>query len=184
EIAAYVCSKGDGTEGVAPGRCPKCGAEMVSVARDLSVGLLIYPGVQIIDYTGPYEVFGQGRCNVFTVAKTKDAVTTSMGMQVTPKYSFADCPHADVLVIPGGGADTVEHDPDAIRWLTRKAGDAQFVLSVCNGAFILARIGLLDGLTATTFYDLLDEFALRFPKVHAVSDRRYVDNGKFVTTAG
>jgi len=184
QIAAYVCSRGDGTEGVAPGRCPQCGAEMVSAARDLSVGLLIYPGVQIIDYTGPYEVFGQGRCTVFTLAKTRDPVTTSMGMQVTPRYSFADCPHADVLVIPGGNVDTVERDPQAIRWLTQKAGDAQFVLSVCNGAFILARTGLLDGLTATTFYDLLDEFAVRFPKVHAVSDRRYVDNGKFITTAG
>jgi putative intracellular protease/amidase len=184
QVAAYVCSKGDGTEGVAPGRCRTCGAEMVSAARDLSVALLIFPGVQIIDYTGPFEVFGQGRCTAFTVAKTKDAVTTSMGMQVVPKYSFADCPHADVLVIPGGGVDTVENDPEAIGWLTAKAGDARFVLSVCNGAFILARTGLLDGLTATTFYDLLDEFALRFPKVHAVSDRRYVDNGKFITTAG
>jgi putative intracellular protease/amidase len=121
---------------------------------------------------------------VFTVAKSKDAVTTSMGMQVVPAHSFADCPHADVLVIPGGGADTVENDPASIQWLRTKAGDAQFVLSVCNGAFILARTGLLDGLTATTFYDLLDEFATRFPKVHAVHDRRYVDNGKFITTAG
>jgi len=58
------------------------------------------------------------------------------------------------------------------------------VLSVCNGAFILAKTGLLDGLTATTFYDLIDELERRYPKVKAVRDRRYVDNGKFITTAG
>jgi putative intracellular protease/amidase len=183
-VAAYVCSKGDGTEGVAAGRCRTCGAELVSSARPLSVALLIFPGVQIIDYTGPYEVFGQGRCRAFTVAKSKEAVTTSMGMRVEPSYSFADCPSADVLVIPGGGVDTVESDPEAIGWLRARADSAQFVLSVCNGAFILAKTGLLDGLTATTFYDLLDEFQLRYPKVRAVRDRRYVDNGKFVTTAG
>ena len=184
KVAAFVCSKGDGTEDVEAGKCPRCGAEMVPVNRPLRVAILIFEGVQIIDYTGPYEVFGQGQCQVVTVAKTAAPISTSMGMRVTPAHSFADCPAPDILVIPGGGVDTVENDAAAISWLRERAQGAQFVLSVCNGAFILAKTGLLDGLTATTFYGLLDEFDERYPKVTAVRDRRYVDNGKFVTTAG
>ena len=183
-VAAFVCSKGDGFEEVEAGKCPRCGAELVPVNRPLRTAILIFEGVQIIDYCGPYEVFGQGRCETFTVAKTTAPVTTSMGMKVTPAHSFESCPPADVVVIPGGDVDATENDAAAIAWLRERAGRAQFVLSVCNGAFILAKTGLLDGLTATTFYGLLDDFEQRYPKVKAVRDRRYVDNGKFVTTAG
>ncbi len=182
--AAFVCSKGDGTEDVVSGMCAKCGVELVPANRELKAAILVFNGVQIIDYCGPYEVFGQGRCETFTVARTTDPITTAMGMKVVPARSFADCPPVDILVLPGGGVDGVENDPEAIRWLRERGERAQFVLSVCNGAFILAKTGLLDGLTATTFYDLIDEFEERYPKVTAVRDRRYVDNGKFVTTAG
>jgi putative intracellular protease/amidase len=184
QVAAYVCAKGDGTEDVAPGACSTCGAELVLVSRPLRAAILVFEGVQIIDYCGPFEVFGQARVQPFTVAKTTDPLTTAMGMKVVPSHSFADCPPAEVLIIPGGGVDTVENDPEAIRWLRDRAERAQFVLSVCNGAFILARTGLLDGLTATTFYGLLDEFQARYPRVKAIRDQRYVDNGKFLTTAG
>ena len=183
-VAAYVCSRGDGTEDVAAGRCGRCGAELVRVNRPLTAAVLIFDGVQIIDYTGPMEVFGQGRVPPVTVAKTTDTITTNMGMTVVPSHSFADCPPADVLIIPGGGVDRVVGDAAAIRWVRERAGKAQFVLTVCNGAFILAETGLLDGLSATTFYGLLDDFEATYPKVKAVRDRRYVDNGKFVTTAG
>jgi putative intracellular protease/amidase len=184
EVAAYICSKGDGTEDVAAGTCPTCGAEMVLASRPLRAAILIFDGVQIIDYCGPFEVFGQGRVESFTVAKTADTVTTNMGMKVLPSRTFADCPPAEIMIIPGGTVDDVTGDPAAIAWLRERANRAQFVLSVCNGAFILAETGLLDGLTATTFYDLLEEFEGRYPKVKAVRDRRFVDNGKFVTTAG
>lgn len=80
--------------------------------------------------------------------------------------------------------DGVLDDAASIGWLRERAQRAQFVLSVCNGAFILAKTGLLDGLGATTFYDLIDEFETTYPKVKVVRDRRYVDNGKFITTAG
>ncbi len=182
--AAFVCSRGDGTEDIEAGVCAKCGAPMVDAARPLRAAILIFDGVQIVDYCGPYEVLGQGRVEAFTVARSTAPVTTAMGMRVVPSQSFASCPPVDVLIIPGGDVDRVENDAAAIAWLRERAGQAQFVLSVCNGAFILAKTGLLDGLTATTFYDLIDTFASRYPKVRAVRDRRYVDNGKFVTTAG
>ena len=106
------------------------------------------------------------------------------GMSVNPSYGFADAPAPDVLIIPGGHVIEQQNDADVIAWIRAKADNAEQVLTVCNGAFILASTGLLDGLKATTFYGLLDELAKFAPKVEVVSDQRYVDNGKIITSAG
>ncbi len=142
-------------------------------------------GVQIIDYAGPYEVFGQAGFQTYTVAANTNLMTTVMGMKVTPSYSFENSPKPDVLVIPGGaGVNRAQNDPATIKWIQDRAKEAEHVLSVCNGAFILAKTGLLDGLSATTFYNLIDGFATAAPKTKVVRDQRYVDNGKIITTAG
>lgn len=149
-----------------------------------SVAILLFDGVQIIDYTGPYEVFGQAGFQVFTVSAAPGAITTSMGMKVVPAYTLAQAPPADVLVLPGGDVDAQLENPTVLAWVRERAPGARHVLSVCNGAFILAQAGLLDGLQATTFYDLIPELRRSYPKVRVVSDQRYVDNGKVITTAG
>jgi putative intracellular protease/amidase len=146
--------------------------------------ILIYPGVQIIDFTGPYEVFGQARFDVYTVAASREPVTTSMDMRVIPEYTFADCPPPDVLIVPGGNADPVAADVTAVDWVRRTAADAGYTMSVCNGAFIIAKAGLLDGATATTFYGLLEELKTAAPRTTVVNDQRFVDNGRVITTAG
>ncbi len=176
----------------APGTCPKCGMPLVDqeqAARVTSrpsknVALLIFTGVEIIDYTAPYEVFGHTRLNVYTVAETKDPVTTVGGMTVIPKYAFADAPKPDVLVVPGGGIDGARHSASTMKWIRQTASGAELTMSVCNGAFLLAGAGLLDGLTATTTAGRIDQLAAEFPKVRVVRDRRYVDNGRIITTAG
>lgn len=150
----------------------------------LRAAILIFDGVQIIDYTGPYEVFGQAGFNTFTVAERPDPVTTSMGMIVTPNYTLDNSPKADVIVIPGGNIDPALNSAKVIKWIQESEKGAQYVLSVCNGAFILARTGLLDGLSTTTFYGLIDALKTAAPKVKVLSDRRYVDNGKYISTAG
>jgi transcriptional regulator GlxA family with amidase domain len=144
----------------------------------------LFDGVEIIDFTGPWEVFGAAGFEVYTVAATRDPVTTAMGMTVVPRYTFADAPPPAVLLVPGGGVNGVEHDPASLRWVTDTSRRAELTLSVCNGAFILASAGLLDGLSATTTFHLLPKLRAGFPKVHVVSDRRYVDNGTIVTAAG
>jgi putative intracellular protease/amidase/YHS domain-containing protein len=149
-----------------------------------SVAILLFDGVQIIDYTGPYEVFGQAGLRVFTVAASTAPITTSMGMKVTPDYALAQAPAAEVLVIPGGGIDRALNNPEIIAWIRERAAPARHVLSVCNGALILAKTGLLDGLAATTFYDLIPALREAAPKTRVVTDQRYVDNGKIITTAG
>ena len=172
----------------APDTKPRAAAD----AKPLNLAIFVFDGVQIIDYTGPYEVFGQAYdaashkpiFNVYTVAEKAGPVTTAMGMTIVPKHTFADAPKADVLVLPGGGVPRHLDNPEVIRWVKESAASAEHVMSVCNGAFFLAKAGLLDGLTATTFYGLIDELKALAPKCRVVEDQRFVDNGKIVTTAG
>ena len=155
-----------------------------------NLAIFIFDGVQIIDYTGPYEVFGQAHdkgehmFNVYTVAEKPTALTTNMGMTVTPKYTFDNAPKPDVIVLPGGNVSDHMNNPKVIKWVQETAGQAEYVMSVCNGAFYLGKAGLLDGLSATTFYGLIDELKTLAPKAKVVTDQRFVDNGKIITTAG
>jgi putative intracellular protease/amidase len=121
---------------------------------------------------------------IYTVAPKAGPITTAMGMSVNPKYTFANAPKADVLVLPGGDVEPHMDDPKMKQWIQESAKNAEIVLSVCNGAFFLGRAGLLDGLEATTFASLIDELQKAAPKARVVRDRRFVDNGKIITTAG
>ena len=185
-----------------PGACAVCGMALVEkgsaqqasttnrpsrqqiTARGKRVAIFIFDGVQIIDYTGPYEVFGQAGFEVFTVAEKADAVTTAMGMSVNPRHTFANHPAPNILVIPGGGVPRHQDNPHVIKWIQDNAKQAEIVLSVCNGAYFLAKAGLLDGLEATTFASLIDGLQAAAPKAKVVSNKRFVDNGKIITSAG
>src|SRR5262249_44237656 len=137
-----------------------------------------------IDLTGPYEMFGAAGCDVYTVAATKDPVTSAMGLQIVPKYTFADLPAPDVLVVPGGGVAAAAKNEATLGFVRKLSGSAPHTMSVCNGAFILASAGVLDGLSATTTNGNIARLASQYPKIHVVRDQRYVDNGRIVTTAG
>jgi putative intracellular protease/amidase len=173
------------------GVCPTCGMKLVeqdaasTAASGLPrVALFVFTGVQIIDFAGPYEIFGTAGYDVFTVAETKDPITTVNGMTVVPKYDFATVPPPDVLVVPGGGIYAASKSAKTIRWIADVTARTKHTMSVCNGAFLLAQAGLLDGLTATTTTGLIEKLRAQYPKVHVVDDRRFVDNGKIITTAG
>ncbi|MBI3449969.1 MAG: DJ-1/PfpI family protein [Acidobacteria bacterium] len=174
-----------------PGNCPVCGSRLVD--RDAAeaaakarkkVAILIFTGVQIIDYTGPYEIFQAAGFDVYTVGATKDPITTVAGMTVVPKYTFADAPQPSILVVPGGGINGVHESEPTLKWITDVTAKAEHTMSVCNGAFILAQAGLLDGLTATTTYSNVAKLRAGYPKVTVVDDQRFVDNGKIITTGG
>ncbi|MGH9900635.1 MAG: DJ-1/PfpI family protein [Pyrinomonadaceae bacterium] len=155
-----------------------------------NLAIFIFEGVQIIDYTGPYEVFGQahdgGRhmFNVYTVAEKPGPITTAMGMTVVPKYTFDDAPKADIVVLPGGNVPPHMENPKVIKWVQDSVNQAEHAMSVCNGAFFLGKAGLLDGLSATTYYGLIDGLKTLAPKARVVTDQRFTDNGKIITTAG
>lgn len=167
---------------------PKADAQKKPAPRNLAI--FIFNGVQIIDYTGPFEVLGQAHnqgqrlFNVYTVAEKADAITTNMGMTVVPKYTIDNMPKADVILMPGGNVTEQMNNPKVIKWLQDSARDAEYVMSVCNGAFYLGKAGLLDGMTATTFYGMIDGLKELAPRARVVTDQRFTDNGKIITTAG
>jgi putative intracellular protease/amidase/YHS domain-containing protein len=149
------------------------------------VAILLFPGVQIIDYTGPWEVFGEAGYDVFSIAATPDPLATNMGMVVTPNYTFATSPRADILVLPGGGLPSLGPTDPTVKWIQQRVYQVQITMSVCNGAFWLAYAGLLDGQRATTTANRnLELLAKDFPRIKVTGDERFVDNGRIITTAG
>jgi len=173
-----------------PGTCPKCGMALVEQGSlpppppQKKVAILIFDGVEIIDYTAPWEMFGAANYQVYTVALSKQPVQTAMGMVVVPQYTFADAPQADVLLVPGGGVRATCESAPTLEWLKKTSPQTKQTLSVCNGSFILASAGLLDGLHATTTAGNIDRMRAKYPKVTVVENQRVVDNGKISTAAG
>ncbi|WP_332851664.1 DJ-1/PfpI family protein [Duganella sp. S19_KUP01_CR8] len=167
-----------------PGICPTDGMELIDKSQRLRVAVLIFNGVQDIDYSGPMEVFGQSGATIFTVAGSTNSVRSAWGLQMTPDYDLEHAPQADIVVVPGGDVGSVIRDPKALDWTRARAVDSRAVLSVCTGAFIMGKAGLLDGQSATTIVGATEQLAAMFPKAKVVNDRRYVDNGKIVTTGG
>ncbi len=177
------------------GPCGIRSQAQTSPVTKLNVAILIFDGVQIIDYTGPYEVLGsRGRRNVYTVAERADAIKTNMGMLVVPNYTFANQPKPDILVIPGGGniidgpggrgVGAQLSNQKVMNWVKENARDAKYVMSVCNGAFFLAKAGLLTNMPATTTAGFISSLQNFSPTTTPIYDKRFVDNGKIITTAG
>jgi transcriptional regulator GlxA family with amidase domain len=153
-------------------------------SNGLRVAVLLFDGVEEIDYAGPMEVFGAGGAQVFTVGQSKAIVNSSWGLRVAPDYDLANAPEADILIVPGGAISKVTKNPRMLNWIRERSSKVKVVLSVCTGAFILGKAGLLDGLEATTTAVARSQLAAAFPKIRVVYDRRFVDAGKIVTTAG
>src|SRR5262245_17875644 len=184
------------SEGQSPtqtqGSAPSAQAQPQTAAPK-KVGILVFPGVQVIDFTGPYEVLCQGRSNgkqlfdVVTIGLTADMIesgTGHPGLKLTPQFSIDNAPKLNILVIPGGEIGAVEDNPSAMAWIDRVIKDADCVMSVCNGAFVLAKGGHLKNQRVTTFYWMLDELKEDEPTCTLVHDARFTDNGKIITTAG
>jgi putative intracellular protease/amidase len=147
------------------------------------VAILIFNDVAMIDYAGPYEVFSHAGYNVYAVAATKHSIRSEEGLEVVPRYSFADAPQADIVVIPGGAYEAPRNSA-AVAWIKRQDAHDEHTMSVCNGAFTLANTGLLNGLSATTTAGNILRMKRTYPQIRVVNDQRVVDNGKILTTAG
>jgi transcriptional regulator GlxA family with amidase domain len=157
-----------------------------------NVGILIFEDVEVLDFCGPFEVFSvagrqivPGAFNVFTIAKTLDAVLARNGLSVNPKTTLTEAPAIDLLLIPGGiGTWPLVHDAELLKWIKDRAQSAERVLSVCTGSLLLGKAGLLDGLSATTHHGALDLLRETVPQTTVLNDRRVVDNGRVITSAG
>ena len=160
------------------------GASLAAESR--RVAIVLYPGVELLDFAGPGEVFaaaGDGAFDVFTVAATHEPIVSQGFVRVTPGYAIADSPTPDLIVIPGGHVSSVLDDAKMMEWLKARAATAELTMSVCNGALVLAKAGLLDGLRATSHYGSIERLRT-FSRVTVVPGERFVDNGRIVTTQG
>jgi len=168
-----------------PAAQPKPAAERKDKAVK-TVAVLLFEGVELLDFAGPAEVFivaDRGKSfRVLTVAESTKPLKTMGGITVTPDFGFEDAPKADILVIPGGNTGAVR--AAGRDWLKQASKHAEITMSVCYGAFLLADAGLLDGLECTTHHWAVDDLKSAAPKCKVVSGQRFVDSGKIVTTAG
>ena len=149
----------------------------------LAVGLLVFPSVQQLDLTAPYEVFASAPdTRVDLVWKTLDPIRSATGLTLAPTATFADAPAYDVVCVPGGaGVDALLTDEETLAFLRRQAAAARFVTSVCTGSLVLGAAGLLAGRKATSHWNAVD-FLPRFGAVPTAG--RVVVDGTIVTAGG
>ncbi len=164
-----------------------------------NTAILIFDGVEVLDFAGPFEVFSRTRTEpgfdsrrsdasapfrVYTVAPEKRDIVATGGLRVQAHFTYADAPKSDLLVIPGGfGTRALVEHSGTLDWLRHSAADAKLVTSVCTGAALLARAGLLKGKRATTHFGSYDWLASLDPTVTVEQGVRYVDDG-VVSSAG
>ena len=149
------------------------------------VGFVVFPGLEILDLAGPAEVFAATRAfDPFTIGLTPEAVLAQGFVTILPERTFDNCPVPHVLVIPGGDIEPAASNPDFLAWVARAAKEAEIVMSVCTGAFVLAHAGVLDGLAATTWHGRIERLREQAPRTKVLENVRIVDNGRVITTAG
>jgi putative intracellular protease/amidase len=191
----YVCtpcgSSCDKMNFEKPGKCPHCGMALILQDSTRTTGIkkvaiLIFDGVEILDFGGPAEVFASagGAYQVYTVASKKQPIISQGFIQVIPEYTLENCPKPDIIVIPGGNMMEPLEDPAIIHWVKTTAPELDVALSVCTGAFVLAKAGLLDGKKATTFHNAIEDLRGQAKNTEVLENVRWVDNGKIITTAG
>ncbi len=169
-----------------------------SPAEPRRIAILIYPGVQSLDVTGPLEVFSaaseaiaaSGRSDpgyeVSTVARSPEPVRTSSGLRLLPDGPLPRASAAiDTLIVPGGsGRERAGEDETLIRWLARSPRSARRVAAVCTGSFLLARAGLLEGRRVTTHWAFASRLAREHPEVEVDADPIFIRDGSLWTSAG
>ena len=161
------------------------------------IAIYLFPGVEVLDFAGPFEVFttanrvharntpGQAPpFDVVTLAGSDAPVRARAGLRVLADHTPETCPKIDVLLLPGGVVDEELRNAQLIEWLMSMSKSVELLASVCTGAFLLAKAGVLDGLAATTHWEDATDLANAFPRVRVVRDARWVDEGRVITSAG
>lgn len=178
-----------------PGTCKTCNMDFITKEKleteaeinknnpIKTIAFYLQEGVEVLDFAGPMEVFAYAGFEVFTVSKAKEPILAQGILKVVPDYSIKDAPESDVLAFFGGNAHNAYSDEEVMQWVKHRE-NVYLYFSVCTGALVLAKAGILDGNTATTFHSALDGLEKNYPKVKVRRDVRFVDNGKVITTAG
>ncbi|WP_420317273.1 DJ-1/PfpI family protein [Ekhidna sp.] len=166
----------------------------VAPEQSFNAAFLMIDGVYNSELMAPYDIFQhtifhtEGGIKVFTVSQTMDTVTTFEGLRILPDYSFdsEDLPEIDILVVP-----SAEHNMDSdleneplINWVSKVGNKADYVMSLCDGAFVLAKAGLVDGKESTTFPTDIDRYRKTFPLLTVHEGVTFVHHDNLLTSAG
>lgn len=164
------------------------------VAERYNVAFLIMDGVYNTELTAPYDIFqhtqyrdGIKAMNVYTISESLDPVRSFEGLKILPDYSYkGDYPKPDILVVPSAEhhLDSDLDNREMIDWLRKEALDAEYVTSHCDGAFVLAKAGLLEGKASTTFPSDIEAYKKMFPELDVRDSILFVHDGKFITSVG
>ena len=162
-----------------------------------TVGIYLFDEIEVLDFAGPFEVFSTASrvklrlepntakpFEVITIAESIRTIRTRGDLLVQPHTDIQHHPHIDVLVIPGGVVSAELQREAVIDWIARTASSSTITASVCTGAFLLGRAGLLRGMSATTHWEDIADLRSMFPDVDVQTKRRWVDMGRVVTSAG
>ncbi|MCI0709649.1 MAG: DJ-1/PfpI family protein [Chloroflexi bacterium] len=157
-----------------------------------NVAIFIFDDVEVLDFAGPFEVFNvtgevinPAPFNTYTVAMSDRPVKARGSLSINPHYTIENCPQPDILLIPGGwGTRALLKEQPVLDWITMQSEKVANLLSVCTGALLLGKAGLLDGLKATTHHDAFDLFRQIAPETTVIEDQRFVDEGKIITSGG
>jgi transcriptional regulator GlxA family with amidase domain len=157
----------------------------------ISVGILLFDGVEVLDFAGPYEVFtkaGKDQTPRPFEVKTVAPVTPVRardGLSVNPDFLLEQAPPFSILIVPGGpGARREMATEKQMAWLRQRASEAELLLSVCTGALLLAKAQLVKGLELTTHHSAMEELRALAPHEKILQGRRFIDNGKVILSAG
>ena len=157
-----------------------------------TIGILLFEDVELLDFAGPYEVFSVANelndfrlFNVFTISEAGQAIRSIHGMRVLPDYSIYNCPAIDILLIPGGdGTQKVIDNSLLMEWILAAFKKSEITFSVCSGARVLAKLGLLDTSEFATHHLVIDDVLSLASGACINSEKRFVDNGRIMTSAG
>jgi transcriptional regulator GlxA family with amidase domain len=162
--------------------------------RQIKVGMVLFPGFQLLDIAGPKDAFGEVKVlsrgeseyEMLTIGTTRGSVRSSSGLTVVPDRTIFDtCPDFDTVVVPGGlGIFEAFDDPALSEWLKAQHKKARRVAAICNGLFALGTAGLLDNKVVTTHWLDVPRLASTFPRAKIEPDNIFVKDGKIYTTAG
>lgn len=177
-----------------PGECERVAASEIDLAKKLNAGFLIVDGIYNSELMAPYDIFQHTifhtdpypGIEVFTVSPDGEPVTSFEGLSIGAHYSFENAPPIDILVVPSaeGSMDVDLEDERMMSWVRDVGGQASFLVSLCDGAFVLAEAGLLEGRRCTTFPGDQDRFAEQYPTLALIRDVSFVHDGPAMTSAG
>jgi transcriptional regulator GlxA family with amidase domain len=154
----------------------------------IPVAFLISEGAVVIDFCGPWEVFenvtdpatSNTAFSLYTVAETSRPVRVSGGMKIVPDYTLATAPAPKIVVIPAQNEPTEA----VLDWIRKSTRNTDVTMSVCTGAFVLAKTGLLSGKAATTHHGSYTELAMAFPDIDVKRGARFVEDGNLASSGG